>query len=139
MEDGNRKVLVAVNGSDDSMTAVRYISESLPKRGSELTLYQVMSAIPEEFWDLEKDPVWIKKVEAIRSWEAEQKIFLRLRPVQRRSAYQSDVKPCIERNHSWWHHNPAGTTLVSVNRGMANCRQRLRCISSFQVIELCQT
>ncbi len=73
MEDGNRKVLVAVNGSDDSMTAVRYISESLPKKGSELTLYQVMSAIPEEFWDLEKDPVWIKKVEVIRSWETEQK------------------------------------------------------------------
>lgn len=73
MEQRTRRVLLAVNGSDESMTAVRYACGSLPPRGSEITLFQVLSSVPEEFWDLEKDPAWAKKIEIVRAWEDEQK------------------------------------------------------------------
>ncbi|MDX9895839.1 MAG: universal stress protein, partial [Desulfofustis sp.] len=73
MEQGTRRVLLAVNGSDESMTAIRYVCGCLPPRGSEITLFQVLSSVPEEFWDLEKDPVWAKRIEIVRTWEDEQK------------------------------------------------------------------
>lgn len=72
MEKKNRKVLLAVNGTDESMTSVRYICKSLPTNGSHIVIYQVLSAVPEVFWDLGNDPAWKEKIETIRAWETAQ-------------------------------------------------------------------
>lgn len=72
MSEGNKKVLLAVDGSDESMAVVRYVSESLQPKDSEVLVYQVMSKVPEVFWDLGKDPAWLPKIEAVREYEQKQ-------------------------------------------------------------------
>jgi nucleotide-binding universal stress UspA family protein len=73
--DGNKRILLAVDGSDESLTVVRYVSESVQPIGSEILVYQVMSKVPEVFWDLGKDPAWLPKIEAIRDYEQKQESF----------------------------------------------------------------
>lgn len=72
MAEGNKKVLLAVDGSDESLAVVRYVSESLQPAGTEVLVYQVMSKVPEVFWDLGKDPAWLPKIEAVREYEQKQ-------------------------------------------------------------------
>jgi nucleotide-binding universal stress UspA family protein len=73
--EGNKKILLAVDGSDESLAVVRYVSESVQPTGSEILLYQVVSKVPEVFWDLGKDPAWLGKIEAIRDYEHKQEGF----------------------------------------------------------------
>ncbi len=75
MSEGNKKILLAVDGSDESLSVVRYVSESVPPTGSEILVYQVMSKVPEVFWDLGKDPAWLPKIEALREYEQKQEGF----------------------------------------------------------------
>ncbi|MDP3481278.1 MAG: universal stress protein [Desulfoprunum sp.] len=75
MAEGNKNVLLAVDGSDESLAVVRYVSESLHPTGSEVLVYQVMSKVPEVFWDLGKDPAWLPKIEAVREYEQKQEGF----------------------------------------------------------------
>jgi nucleotide-binding universal stress UspA family protein len=66
------KILLAVDGSEQAMDAVRYVCESVPRAGVEVVVYHVMSKVPEVFWDLGKDPAWQKKIESLRAWEKQQ-------------------------------------------------------------------
>lgn len=75
MAEGNKKVLLAVDGSDESLAVVRYVSESLQPKDAEILVYQVMSKVPEVFWDLGKDPAWLPKIEAVREYEEKQEGF----------------------------------------------------------------
>lgn len=75
MAEGNKKVLLAVDSSDESLAVVRYVSESLQPNDSEVMVYQVMSKVPEVFWDLGKDPAWLPKIEAVREYEQKQEKF----------------------------------------------------------------
>ena len=75
MNEGNKKILLAVDGSDESLEVVRYVSESVQPTGSEILVFQVMSKVPEVFWDLGKDPAWLPKIEAVREYEQKQEDF----------------------------------------------------------------
>ena len=66
------KVLLAVDGSEQSMNAVHYVCSSVPRAKAEVVVYQVMSKVPEVFWDLGKDPAWEQKIESLRAWEKQQ-------------------------------------------------------------------
>lgn len=65
-DKGNRKILVALDGSDASMDTVVYLANILPAANTELVLFSVMTEIPETFWDIDYSPsrvsqnVWIK-------------------------------------------------------------------------------
>ena len=72
MAEKTRKFLVAVDGSEQSMDAVRYVCTSVPRAKAEIVVYQVMSKVPEVFWDLGKDPAWEQKIESLRAWEQKQ-------------------------------------------------------------------
>lgn len=72
MQAENKKILVAVDGSQQSMDALRYVSQAVPRSGMEIVVYQVMSKVPEVFWDLGNDPAWQQKIESLRAWEKQQ-------------------------------------------------------------------
>ena len=73
--EGNKRILLAVDGSDESLAVVRYVSESVQPTGSEILVFQVMSKVPEVFWDLGKDPAWLPKIAAIRDYQHKQEGF----------------------------------------------------------------
>ncbi|MFH0785892.1 MAG: universal stress protein [Pseudomonadota bacterium] len=72
MAEKTKKILLAVDGSEQSMDAVRYVCNSVQSAKAEVVVYQVMSKVPEVFWDLGKDPAWEQKIESLRAWEKQQ-------------------------------------------------------------------
>jgi nucleotide-binding universal stress UspA family protein len=52
MNDTQRKVLLAVDGSDQSLEAVRYVSRIFPPRQTTVVLFHSFGKIPEFLWDL---------------------------------------------------------------------------------------
>jgi nucleotide-binding universal stress UspA family protein len=67
-----KKLLVAVDGSECALEAVRYVGEILPPHGVDVVLLHVMTKIPESFWDLEKDHAFHYKIADVRAWEQQQ-------------------------------------------------------------------
>ena len=67
-----RKILLAVDGSEQSMDAVRFVCNSVGRAKAEVVVYQVMSKVPEVFWDLGNDPAWEQKIASLRTWEKQQ-------------------------------------------------------------------
>lgn len=67
-----RKILLAVDGSEQSMDAVRFVCNSVGRAKAEIVVYQVMSKVPEVFWDLGNDPAWEQKIASLRTWEKQQ-------------------------------------------------------------------
>jgi len=68
-----RKILLAVDGSDQAFEAVRYVSRLLPPNRMEVVLFHVMTKVPESFWDIEKEPTYRHKVAATHAWDLQQK------------------------------------------------------------------
>jgi nucleotide-binding universal stress UspA family protein len=67
-----KRILVAVDGSEQALEAVRYVGMSAPRDRVEVVIYHVMTKIPESFWDLEKEPVFHYKIANIGAWESQQ-------------------------------------------------------------------
>lgn len=67
-----KKMLLAVDGSEQALEAVRYVSQVLTREQAEIELFHVMTKIPESFWDLEKEPAFHRKIANIRAWEVQQ-------------------------------------------------------------------
>jgi nucleotide-binding universal stress UspA family protein len=70
--NGN-KVLLAVDGSDQSLYAVRYVSKMLPVKGVDLVLFHVSREVKDAFWDLGVNPALHSKVGQIRAWDLTRK------------------------------------------------------------------
>ncbi|MFZ0613122.1 MAG: universal stress protein [Desulfobacterales bacterium] len=68
-----KKLLVALDGSERSMLTVKYITKMAPFENLKIVLMHVFSGVPESYWDLEREPKSIKSVKYVRAWEAEQK------------------------------------------------------------------
>lgn len=72
MSETPTKILIAVDGSNESIDVVRYVAASAQQASTEIVLYTVLAKIPETFWDSGKDPLWQPKIEAARKWEKRQ-------------------------------------------------------------------
>jgi nucleotide-binding universal stress UspA family protein len=73
MEKSKRKILVAVDGSDQSMACVRYAANMFSPENTRLVLFHVQSSVPEVFWDLERYPGSDARVKAFHAWAMEMK------------------------------------------------------------------
>ncbi len=73
----DKKILLAVDGSDQSLNAVRYVSKALALQNMELVLFHVMRKIKDAFWDVGTNPALHSKVAGIRAWEETQKIKIK--------------------------------------------------------------
>jgi nucleotide-binding universal stress UspA family protein len=69
MDESKKRVLVAVDGSQGSFEAVRYVSELLPPDRLEVTLFHVVTSIPENFRDIEGNPAFRPRLASVRAWE----------------------------------------------------------------------
>ncbi len=65
-----RRLLFAVDGSDQTHDAVRYVSGVIPPLDTDVVLFHVMNKVPDSFWDWEKDPLVPKHLEYLKNWEA---------------------------------------------------------------------
>jgi nucleotide-binding universal stress UspA family protein len=73
METSPRRILVAVDGSDQSFEAVRYAGRILPQEQVRITLFHVLNLFPESFWDLEPQLSVRHQVSTVHAWEHQQK------------------------------------------------------------------
>lgn len=71
MEELKRKVLVALDGSDQSLETVRYLGRLPAKKGIEIVLFSVFSSIPEVYWDFQQDPKVGARVAEIKAWQSQ--------------------------------------------------------------------
>jgi len=68
MKDNRKKILLAVDGSDQALEAVRYVSQVLPHQRTKVVLFHVKLEAPESFLDLGKTKEFGLKVAAVRAW-----------------------------------------------------------------------
>jgi nucleotide-binding universal stress UspA family protein len=73
MSKNPKKILVALDGSDQSMEAALYVSKVLSSQRVELVLFHVLNKIPEAYWDLEKHPGFRGKAFKAHAWEIQHK------------------------------------------------------------------
>ena len=68
----SNRILLAIDGSDQSMNAVKYVSVMMPPERTEVVLFNVNSEPRELYQHLEENPLYRSKLTKIRSWRAEQ-------------------------------------------------------------------
>lgn len=66
------RILVAVDGSEQSLEAVRYVSRLLPPDSLEVVLFHVQTRFPESFWDKDQVQAYQYRIVDIRAWEDQQ-------------------------------------------------------------------
>ena len=77
MAPRQKRLLLAVDGSDRALQTVRYAGEEEAFKGMKIVLFHVFNSIPDAYYDLEKEPKSVKVVRHVRSWEAQQKKNIR--------------------------------------------------------------
>lgn len=68
-----RIILAAIDGSDQAMCAVRYISRIFPSRNTQVVLIHVRTEVPESFLDLIKEPALHSGVISASTWTIQTK------------------------------------------------------------------
>jgi nucleotide-binding universal stress UspA family protein len=66
------RALLALDGSDQSLEAARYVSEVFLPKGLNLVLFHVASKIPESYWDIEKNPTFRHQLAPIAAWATQE-------------------------------------------------------------------
>jgi nucleotide-binding universal stress UspA family protein len=67
-----KKILLAVDGSDQAFEAVRYVSQLFPPHRVEVELFHVASKIPDSFWDIKKNPAFRHQLAPVAAWATQQ-------------------------------------------------------------------
>ncbi len=66
-----KKILLAIDGSEYALETVKYISKIPAFQKMRVVLLNVMSKIPEYYWDLEREPQFNRRITDIRAWESQ--------------------------------------------------------------------
>ena len=66
-----KKLLVAIDGSRRSIDTMRYITEMPVLCGMQIHLFHVFGAVPEAYWDLQKEPTAINNFSQVHAWESQ--------------------------------------------------------------------
>ncbi|MGB5157576.1 universal stress protein [Desulfobacterium sp. N47] len=67
------RVLIPVDGSKQSLIAVRYVGSVLKPKNAKIVFFYVDSELPESFWDLEKNPDFRSKLAPVKAWAEQRK------------------------------------------------------------------
>jgi nucleotide-binding universal stress UspA family protein len=70
------RILVAVDGSEQSLNAARYASKILSVQKTSLILFHVMKKRRNGFWEPDSNPIFPKKPLNVRKWESNQGRFI---------------------------------------------------------------
>ena len=71
-----RKILIAVDGSDQALEAVRYISMIVPPDLTDIVLLSVGTGFPEVYWDMNHNPLYRSKKVKVEKWLADNQLIL---------------------------------------------------------------
>ncbi|MFH1139169.1 MAG: universal stress protein [Pseudomonadota bacterium] len=71
------KILAAVDGSEQSLRAVSYLSEFLSPTRTEVTIFHVVKTMPQTFRDLEQSRGFPGRDRLVGAWEEKQDAFIR--------------------------------------------------------------
>lgn len=71
-----RKILLAVDGSDQALEAVRYISAIVPPDLTEIVLFCVGTGFPEVYWDMNNNPLYRSKKDPVKGWLADRQLVI---------------------------------------------------------------
>ena len=71
-----RKILIAVDGSDQALEAVRYIGMIVPPALTEIVLLSVGTGFPEVYWDMNSNPLYRSKKVKVEKWLADNQLVL---------------------------------------------------------------
>jgi hypothetical protein len=69
-----RKILAAIDGSDQAMDAVRYIGRMFPVGNTEVVLLNIFIEVPESFLDLSMEPAFRSRITSISMWSNQMRI-----------------------------------------------------------------
>jgi nucleotide-binding universal stress UspA family protein len=72
-----KRVLVAVDGSDQALQAIRYVSRLLPSNRTEVVLFHVKDKISENFWEVAHNPAFRHRLAGARAWAMQGEINIR--------------------------------------------------------------
>jgi len=71
-----RKILLAVDGSDQALEAVRYTGAMMPVDQTEIMLFYVGTGFPEVFWDMNGNPLYKSKKKKVMGWLAQDQLLM---------------------------------------------------------------
>ena len=77
MKPTQKKILLAIDGSDRAFETVRYVSRITPFQKMQVVLFTVFSKIPERYWDLEREPIYGQRLREIRAWETTNRMAIK--------------------------------------------------------------
>ena len=72
----HRKILLAFDGSEQSLEAVRYISTILPPDRTDIVLFSVGTGFPEVFWDMNNNPLYQSEKTKVMGWLADHQLAI---------------------------------------------------------------
>jgi len=67
-----RNILIAVDASEHSLEAVRYVGQLIPVEGAGITLFHVLNPVPDCFWDTTSIPCFERQPIGTAGWQAQQ-------------------------------------------------------------------
>ena len=70
------KILLAVDGSDQALEAVRYAGAMMPAGQSQMVLFYVGTGFPEVFWDMDENPLYRSKKKRVMGWLAKHQLTM---------------------------------------------------------------
>jgi nucleotide-binding universal stress UspA family protein len=70
MTSDRKLVLLALDGSEQSLETVKYLSQVLTLSNTEVVLFHVFQKVLPMFWDREQDPMALKHLEYMEGWSA---------------------------------------------------------------------
>lgn len=88
-----KKILIAVDGSDLALDAVRYVGVTVPSQNTDVVLFHVITRVPESFWDLEKEHTYHYRIADVRTWEIQQEKIIEEFMAQARQVLQDSGFP----------------------------------------------
>ena len=71
-----KRILLLVDGSDQSLEAIRYISSITDPDNTNLVLFHVGSGYPEVFWDMNGNPLYQTKKTKVMGWLADYQLTI---------------------------------------------------------------
>ncbi len=80
MSENENKILVALDGSQRAFKTIQYLCSFKPFLKKELVLHNIITRVPECYYDLEKDPLSHDKNSRVKIWElgyrSEMEVFM---------------------------------------------------------------
>ena len=71
-----RNILIAFDGSDQALEAVRYISAIVPADQTDIVLFSVGTGFPEVYWEMNNNPLYRSKQTKVMGWLADHQLLI---------------------------------------------------------------